>query len=301
MDLQLFETFLTVARIGTISHAAEQLNFTQPTVTAQIQTLERQLGVLLFERIGKKIYLTDAGRQLQCDAPQLLAHLADIEANLEPYRSTQPLLTLGISTQVISYLLPPLLEQLQEALPTVQAGIETVKNSSEVLRLLLDNQADIGLLHGPAAAPQISQYPLWQEEIVWVVSKARAARHAYSTTLTDYPIVNFKKPGSVFRAKFEAALQGQPIISAFEYSDSEAVKHAVLNGLGASYLPLVLVQQGLASGDLLRLDGPPMQLTLSLALHKQKPLSRAMRAFLRIAAQQPAAGNELQALAASLS
>ena len=73
MDIQFFNTFLTVAKLGSMTQAAQRLNFTQPTVTGQIRTLEQEFGVRLFERVGKKLYITDAGRKLLDYAEKLMA------------------------------------------------------------------------------------------------------------------------------------------------------------------------------------------------------------------------------------
>ena len=72
MDIQLFQTFCLVAKLNNITQAAEQLNFTQPAVTAQIRMLEERYGITLFERIGKKLYITEAGRAMLSNAETLL-------------------------------------------------------------------------------------------------------------------------------------------------------------------------------------------------------------------------------------
>jgi DNA-binding transcriptional LysR family regulator len=73
MDIQFFQTFLMVAKLGNMTQAAEKMNFTQPTITGQIRTLEQHFGVMLFDRVGKKLYITDAGRELIDYAEKLLS------------------------------------------------------------------------------------------------------------------------------------------------------------------------------------------------------------------------------------
>ena len=72
MDIQLFQTFLIVAKLGNMTQAAEQLNFSQPTITGQIRALEQDFGVMLFDRVGKKLFITDAGRELIDYAEKIL-------------------------------------------------------------------------------------------------------------------------------------------------------------------------------------------------------------------------------------
>ncbi|XER12157.1 HTH-type transcriptional activator CmpR [Sporomusa aerivorans] len=73
MDIQFFQTFLIVAKLGNMTQAAEMLNFTQPTITGQIRTLEQHFGVKLFDRVGKKLYITDAGKKLINYSERLLS------------------------------------------------------------------------------------------------------------------------------------------------------------------------------------------------------------------------------------
>lgn len=294
MDLQLFKTFLLVGKLENISHAAEQLNFTQPTVTAQIQALESFFGVLLFERVGKKIFLTDAGRMMMHDAERLLHVIAEIHEDMEPFRKMNYSLTLGISTQMINYLLPPILKELQNRFPGIQVSIEVCKNTEEVLKRLLDNQLDLGIIHGQVHTMQVSQYNILNEKILWVASKKTISQHHNSQNISDYPIINFKKNCSDFRSKFDTAMKNKLSNTVIEYSDSAAVKHAVLNNLGISYLPTALVQEDINNGHLVTLPGPTMHLPISLVIHKNKQISSTIHAFLLTISELPRADKSLK-------
>ena len=101
MDIQLFQTFLLVAKLSNITQAAEQLNFTQPAVTAQIRTLEDHYGVSLFERIGKKLYITEVGRELTIHVEKLLSAYYDINTAMQRFSDFNSPIKVGASTSLI--------------------------------------------------------------------------------------------------------------------------------------------------------------------------------------------------------
>lgn len=294
MDIQLLTTFLAVARLENVSQAAEKMNFTQPTVTAQIQALERHFDVQLFERVGKRIFLTEAGRQMIPEAEALLGQLDEIKRRMEPFRQNRHNLLLGISTQLLNYLLPPILAKAQKMLPGIRISIEVCQNSEAVNKRIVENQIDLGIIHGEAASSQVAQYQMLDEPILWVVNNELFAQYQQSEDVLDYPIVNFTKAGSVFRAKFEAAMKDRNFRSELEFTDSEAVKQAVLNGLGASYLPNALLHENIANGSLRRLQGPKLNLPISLIFHKSKKLSPAMQVFFAALSEFPGVDPALQ-------
>ncbi len=297
MDIQLLRTFLAVADLENISQAAERMNFTQPTVTAQIQALERHFDVKLFERVGKRIFLTEAGREMIPAAEELLERIALLQGRMERFRKNKHQLLLGISTQMLNYLLPPILGKVQKMLPGIRISIEVCKNSEAVNKRILENQIDLGIIHGQVANGQVAQYEILQEPILWVASRELFAKYRQSEAVLDYPIINFTRPGSVFRARFEEAMKDKAFTSELEFTDSEAVKQAVLNGLGASYLPNALLHENIASGALVRLQGPKLNLPISLVLHKNKQLSPAIRAFLTTLAELPGSDPSILELA----
>jgi DNA-binding transcriptional LysR family regulator len=101
VDIQLFQTFLLVAKLSNIRQATEQLNFTQPAVTVQIRTLEDHYGVLLFERIGKKLYITEVGRELTIHAEKLLSAYYDIHTVMQRFSDFNSPIKVGASTSLI--------------------------------------------------------------------------------------------------------------------------------------------------------------------------------------------------------
>lgn len=282
MDTRILKTFLLVAKLLNVTQAAEQLNFTQPAVTAQIHTLEKMFGVALFERVGKKMFLTEAGEKLIDYATRIINLCEETHAVLGSFQQGGEI-TLGVSTQMINYFLPPILQQLQQRLPTVSISVEVCMNTQEVLKGLVENRFDLGFIHGQNSMPQLTEVGIWREDILWVGSANLVKKQQYDQNVMHYPIVNFTV-GSVFRRKFDEVVK-KNISSSIEYSDSEAVKQAVLNGLGISFLPKILVQKEIINGTLVQLtEGPKLDLTISLVHHKNKDYTVPMKEILLILA-----------------
>ncbi|SDF14181.1 LysR family transcriptional regulator [Sporomusa acidovorans] len=286
MDIQLFQTFLQVAKLNNITQAAEQLNFTQPAVTAQIRALEDHYGVALFERIGKKLYITEAGRELTVQAEKLVGIYQNIDTAMQRFAAISDSVKVGAATTAASYILSPVLLEFQNRGIPGSVTVDICSNLPVTLKGLMDNTYDIAVVHNKIANNHIIQFDLFQERLVWVASRELVAAHNHCTDISRYPFINFR-PGSVYRTKFEEVLKDKEAIhSIIEYSDAEAIKRAVLDGMGASILPYVLVEECLTEGALIEFTkAPQITFVMSVAFHKSKELTPAMRSLLTIFAE----------------
>ena len=285
MDIQLFKTFLEVAKLNNITQAAEQLNFTQPAITAQIHMLEDHYEVALFERIGKKLYITEAGQELVVYAEKLLAAYQDTEKALQRFSSLNAPVKLGASTTAASYILSPVLLELQNRETDGKVSIDICPNLPTTIKGLIENEFDIANVHNTIDNNQILQFELYKEKLVLVGSCDLVAANNNCSDMTQYPFINFR-PGCVYRTKFEEAVKEKDIHSVTEYSDAEAIKQAVLEGVGVSLLPLVLVEPFLANGTLVELtDAPRLTFIMSVAFHKDKIMTPVLRSLLMIFAE----------------
>jgi DNA-binding transcriptional LysR family regulator len=285
MDIQLFRTFLLVAKLSNITQAAEQLNFTQPTVTAQIRTLEEHFGLSLFERIGKKLYITAAGRELTIHTEKLLTVYHDINTEMQRFASSANPIRLGASTTAASYILSPILLDFQNSCIAASVIVDICTNLPMTMKGLLDNTFDIAIVHDEINNSQIIQFDLSKEKLVCVAKRDLFVTQNNCHDINQYPFINFH-PGCVYRTKYETVVKAADIHSVIEYSDAEAVKRAVLDGLGASVLPYVLVEPFLADGTLVELTSTPqLTFTISVAFHKNKVITPAIRSLLLLFAE----------------
>ena len=274
MELRLLKTFLLVARLLNITQAAERLNFTQPAITAQIHNLEIAVGARLFTRKGKRLLLTEAGLRLVAHAESILLQWEQAKEELAVYAENRESLVLGVSTQLINYFLPDVLRRLQEKMPQLIVSVEVCSNTKTVLQGVEDGQFDLGLIHGRNYLRRLKEHAVWGEDILWVIGQNCSWENG-----DVLPLVNFKQ-GSDFRAQWELARGSQPYHTVAEYSDSEAVKRAVLNGLGAAYLPKTLVQEELQQGKLRLAEGPALQMKIFLVHRVRQTFTAAMQALL---------------------
>lgn len=299
MDLRLLKTFLLVAQLQNITQAAEKLNFTQPTVTAQIQALEEILGVMLFERVGKKLRITEAGSDLVNYAERMLELYEEVHSAMAPYKIPRSTLTLGVSTHVINYFLPTILREYQNRIPNSAISIRLFMNVKDTVNGLLNEDFSLGMVHDRINQNQFCQFKIITEELVWVGAQELVKRYTYNQDIKAYPFINYTK-GTFFRDKFEDLLKKLGLKSAIEYSDTQAVKQAVLDGLGVSMLPHILVRQQLADETLVQLhNAPKLELNVFVIFKRTAIYSPPISNFLTILSEVPQADPELKLLLSS--
>ena len=288
MEIAQLRSFLQVADAGTVTRAAEQLYLTQPAVTQHIHALERELGTPLFDRLGRGMRLTAAGRILQDYARKSLAALDECRLVLREWQSgaTGPL-TVGAGVTTSIFYLPRWLRQFKESHPGVELIVRT-GHSREIVALLLNGAVDLGLITSPTDHPQIVLIPLFAEEIVLVVPPDHPLAGTVSTPfrLASVPLILFPR-GAGFRAyldRFFASVQC-PVSVKMETDSMEAIKSFVGAGLGASLLPLSAVRQEVEDGTLARVTlagtDPPQRETFA-AYRSDRYLCAAARQFLAL-------------------
>lgn len=296
MDIRLFKTFLLVAELLNITRASEQLSFSQPAITAQICSLEDAFHVKLFERNGKRLALTDAGKKMTGYAERIVSLYEETKNVMATFSHTTETIRLGVSTQMINYFLPSILKELQVQMPSLNISVEICMNTQEVLKGIIEYRYDFGFIHGQNTFKQIRQHGIWTEDVLWVASRDLIKSHEVIKDNKDFPIINYTE-GSVFRAKLDEFTGHKVLQSPIEYSDSEAIKRAVIAGLGISYLPTTLIKDEIATGKLVVLERNPLiQLRISLVHHHDKAFTLPMYALLLSLANQPCADKTIKEL-----
>lgn len=246
MDIRLLRTFCVVAELENITQAAELLNFTQPTVSAQIRTLEEHFGVQLFERIGKKLYITDAGKCLVDPSEKILRIYGETVTRMKGF-SEAHYTRIGISSSYINYFLSPALLQLQTNGTAGQFNVEICFNSSYVLNGVNNNKYDVGIVHDFISEKYLDTVSINSEELVWVGHK-NMIKDKDCPRIDDYPVINFRQ-GCTFRILCDKLLQKRGLNSTFEYNDFDAVKNAMIEGLGIALLPRIVVESLIKEND----------------------------------------------------
>ncbi|MGC9369009.1 MAG: LysR family transcriptional regulator [Paracoccaceae bacterium] len=289
MTLEQLRIFVAVAEREHVTRAAKALNLTQSATSAAIAALEQRHGTRLFERVGRGINLTEAGRLFLPEARAVLARAAAAEQLLEDLGTlTRGSLRLAASQTLANYWLPPLMLAFHRAHPGVTLDL-TIGNTEQVAAEVQAMRADLGFVEGVVDAPALEQAVIGGDEMFLVV----APSHPWASVRPGAAALEagtwvLREPGSGTRALMEAALRAQGIAperlaDRIELTSNEAVRAAVGAGGGATILSRLVVEASLAAGELVRLPFPPLPRDFRLLRHRDRYETRAARAFSALA------------------
>jgi len=256
------QSFIEVARQGSVSRAAEQLFITQPALTARLKALEGDLGVELFVRTPRGVKLTDAGRAYLPYAERALAVVAEGQqamANLRDGNTGE--LLIAAAPAVSTYVLPAILKSFRAAYPSVRLGVRT-GHTEEVLDMVLRGEAHIGIGR-PIRHHEIELIPVLDDEMLLVVS----ARHPFASRgkvrideLAAERLILFDRTSSYHELTSSLFRQAGVVpASVMELDNVEAAKKMVQQGLGVALLPRMALATELRSRSLrpVKLLGAP--------------------------------------------
>jgi len=285
MDLQRLTTFLTVADTLNFTRSAEALDYAQSSVTAQIRDLEHELGVPLFERLGKRVVLSTAGRRFIPYAERLLQLVEEAKLAIPDYQEPGGTLTVGAAESMCTYRLPPVLSRFHEQFPKVQLTFRP-DDDADLPRMLVEGKLDICILLAKPVHPgnlvveTLAPEPL---AVVTYPSHPLAQLSSVHPSHLHGETLLLTESGCVYRELFQATLAQDSVSGhVLEFGSIEAIKQCVMACMGISFLPVVAVEAELAQGRLVRLpwSAGDYCLTTQLAWHRDKWLSPALRAFI---------------------
>jgi DNA-binding transcriptional LysR family regulator len=288
MDLGQLEAFVEVADRRSFSRAAEALGLTQPSVTARIQALERDMDETLFERNGRGVGLTEVGASFLPHAQRVLKALQDGKDAVRSLRQLElGTLRIGAAPTISTYVLPRLLQEFRERYPGLEVIVRT-EYSDQIVRLVLADDVQIGLERTLTHADVIT-VPLYHDEVVLVTSprhRFASKGHARVDEIAQEPLIMFNR-GSSYYTLVHSALRTAGVLAepAMELDNMEATKKMVEQDLGIAILPKVAVEREVERGELreIRLEGIELpQREIALIYRKGRPLSRAAKAFVSV-------------------
>lgn len=285
VSLRQLQIFDAVARSLSYTRAAEELHLTQPAVFTQIKQLEESVGLPLLERIGKRLHLTEVGREVLATSRDMLGGLERLEMRLADMQGLKKgKLRIAIVTTA-KYLIPRLLGEFCTRYPGIEAAL-TVTNREKLLARLTDNVDDLVVLGAPPEHLDVVATPIAENPLVVV------ARH-------DHPLADKKKiplkrlatesfilrePGSGTRLATERHFEQHGIAPRvrMELGSNEAIKQAIAGGLGVSVLSSHTLALEGERGPLQVLDvaGFPLRRQWYVAYPRGKNLSAVAEAFL---------------------
>lgn len=291
MDTQSLKVFLAVADNSSFTLAAEKLFLTQPAVSKRIAGLEDQLGCALFDRIGRDIQLTEAGRTLLPRARTWLLELDDIRRSISNLNDeVAGTLCIGTSHHVGLHRLPPILREFSQRYPAVRLDIRFI-DSEEAWEGVLHGELELGVVTlPPESDPRVNQTPIWDDPLVFMAAPEHPLAQAKSLTLSEltaYPAL-LPSPATFTRRLVETLLDEHQLHAQIAMSTNylETLYMMVSIGLGWSLLPAAMM------------DGKVTRLAVNAALpvrklgyvtHPARSLSNAARCFIELLRQQQSA------------
>lgn len=286
MELRQLKTFQTVARLLSFNRAAEILNYSQSAVSAQIKLLEEELGVPLFDRLGRRIRLTEAGHMLVQYSQKML----DIEKETvtkiagweEPYGS----ISIRIPQSIGTYLLPSVLSEFQVGFPKVGFDISTCAYDALIDELRTGITDVAFLLADSIPFAELKTELLRIEPLVIVASPDHfLAKQSvvHTRDLTDQSIL-LPKHDCSYKMVFEQILTEEKVDAAtfIELNSIEAIKQCVIKGIGVTLIPMMAVAQEIDQQKLTILpwSEEPLETAILMIWHKDKWLSPTLQAFM---------------------
>ncbi len=256
MDLQRLQTFRTVATLMNFNRAARVLNSTQSTVSARIKSLENEIGVLLFKRIGKIIQLTEAGAKMLVYADKLLAIEEEALAEVAGRNTTSGLLTIRMPQTVATHYLPRVLYDYQPRFPGMRLDITSCALHSLEHELRIGT-VDLAFLFADSIAAKNLVAEVLRIETLVVVSHPNhplAAMESVDFTDLEGQVLLLPKSDCGYRMEFEQTLAAMRVKPAavIEMNSIEAIKQTLQTGLGVTLIPEIAVRQEVEKGRLAR-------------------------------------------------
>lgn len=289
MELKYFYTFRAVAKELNFTKAAHALNYSQSSVSAHIQALEEEFGVPLFERLGKNVVLTDAGRRMILGAEKIISCYEEMKNSVPGGEVPSGTLTIGAHESQCAYRLTPVLSKFRSLYPQVQLIFRPIISDEHIQILIGKGVLDAAFLLSPHKDSQdLIVEPLIQERIL-VIShpnhRLAGKPGILPSDLNDETVLTTEQ-GCNYRQIFEQMLSsnGVHMGTKIEFSSIEAIKQCVIAGLGIAVLPEMTVEKELKQGMIVALSwgGENFPIATQLAWHKDKWISPALKAFIEI-------------------
>jgi DNA-binding transcriptional LysR family regulator len=288
MTMRQMRVFAAVARNLSFTRAARELHLTQPAVSQQVKLLEAEVGMPLFEQIGRKVHLAPAGVELLRYTDQAMELLRQANESLSAMRGLKRgVLKLG-AVSTAKYFAPSLLAAFKPAYPEVTIQF-AVGNREEIIRQLAANEIDLVIMGRPPRELETVAEPFAKHPLVLIASPRHPLASKHRIKLGQLATEHFliREEGSGTRASMERVFRerGVPIQVSMEVSSNETIKQAVMADMGVSFISSHTVGLELAAGKLVLLDvvGLPIVrdwYVIHLRDKRLAPIPTAFRTFL---------------------
>ena len=291
MTLRHMTIFRTVCDAGCNStKAAGILHMTQPAVSLAIKELESYYGVCLFDRIGRRLHLTEAGQHFLTYAVHISDLFSDMETELRDW-GNKGLLRVGASITIGSRYLPGYVKAFSEVCPDIDVRA-LVEQSERLEQKILANELDFALIEGIAHDQNIVSTAYASDHLSIICSSDSSLGNAGAISLDEFKKQRFllREPGSGTREVFDREMAGFGIVitPVWEAMSTTALINAAAAGLGIAVLPHRLVQDAVESGavKIINAEGPDFSRNYYIIYHKDKFLTDPAKKFMNVCKSQ---------------
>ena len=282
--LHQLQIFLKIAQVNSITKASQELHLTQPAVSIQLKNFQDQFDIPLTEVVGRQLYVTDFGKEIAVAAEKILDEVNAINFKTMSYKGQ---ITGRLKISVVStgkYVMPYFLNGFLKKNPAIEL-IMDVTNKAKVIESLEKNEVDFSLVSILPELQNIEHLDLLKNKLYLVANNAEVYRKKpYDINLLEKLPIIFREQGSGTRYAIEKFILENKlrIQKNLELTSNEAVKQAVIAGLGASIMPLIGLKNELNSGDLqiIPLKKFPVNSTWRIIWNKSKRFSPVAEGFL---------------------
>lgn len=286
-NLNQIRIFQAITQAGSFTRAAEILHLTQPGISKHVKQMEDYYGIRLFDRLGKKVALTQAGEVLLAATQEIMASMNVAEQKIEELKGLHGKVAVGASFPIGIYVLPGILAAFQKQYPAVEVKLEILL-SEKIVAGVLANRLDLGLVSHDVHDKKLASREFMADELVAIAPNGHRWRLKRSIHLQELARETFivAGQGAGTRAVVEERLKekGIQLGKVIEFGNTEGVKRAVEEGLGVSIQSRNVVRREIAAGFLtgVALAGMDSRLVYYYLCRKDKQLSSAMEAFVAL-------------------
>jgi DNA-binding transcriptional LysR family regulator len=282
------QIFLAVADFGSMSEAAKQLDIAQPSVSGTIAEIEDQYSIRLFERLGRRLYITSAGEKLEKYARHILSMFDSMEREL--YNATENIsLRIGATMTVGTCIMCDMLEEYQKRFNGAAPRV-CVCNTRKIEQMLLRSELDVAIVEGEIVSRELYTKIIMYDPLVLVASAKKnpfeGKQSVRKEDLCEVPFI-LREVGSGTRALLEYEMGNLPIQESWTCSSADAIINAVENGYGCTVISRRLVKDHLENGTLvdIPIEDAQLERMFTLVWHRNKYVGEPLEQFLQLCSE----------------
>ncbi|MEH7458801.1 LysR family transcriptional regulator [Bacillus sp. JJ1127] len=289
MEIKQLITFKTAAENLNFTQTAKILNFAQSSVTAQIKALEAELGTPLFERLGKRLFLTEAGRKFQLYADKMIALSYEAKMAVKDDEEISGTLLIGAQESQCTYRLPFILKEFKAKFPQIKLIFKPAHSNKDAKEQLMEGKLDLAFILDECKTEDVLHVEsLIQEELKIVVFPNHPLLEKTTVSIKDLEneTLLLTELGCSYRTIFEDLFRTEDVypINKIEFVSVEAIKQCVIAGLGVAILPAMVVGKDIQEGTMKELvfDNTITPIFTQIAWHKDKWITLPLQQFIDV-------------------